>query len=412
MVHGIAAAGTNPGRTPSYDAMSAGSARFAMFLIVALSIWAAMHAYVWWRLASTPGVAALLSPRLIALLLGVLAFAYPVGRIFAHRDVTAVGYPLEVLGASWMGVLMLLVMALAAADLVFGALRLAAALLPQVDEPQIWRPHGAAVVVALTLSAAALVQGLRGPVVSRHEVTLPGLPAERDGTVLVAVSDLHLGTLLGERWWQRRVAQIEAERPDLVAVVGDLVDGNAEHVERMVPALRRLRAPLGVFAVTGNHEYYAGLDHSVRVLEDAGFTVLRDRFVEPAPGLIVAGVDDATARRQFASRGASSAGLPAAALELALAGRPPGGTVLLSHTPWAVEKAAQQGAGLMLSGHTHDGQIWPFNYLVALQYPFIAGPYEVAGMQLLVGRGTGTWGPPMRLWRRSEVLRITLRSGG
>ena len=307
---------------------------------------------------------------------------------------------------------MLLVMALAAADLVFGALRLAAALLPQVDEPQIWRPHGAAVVVALTLSAAALVQGLRGPVVSRHEVTLPGLPAERDGTVLVAVSDLHLGTLLGERWWQRRVAQIEAERPDLVAVVGDLVDGNAEHVERMVPALRRLRAPLGVFAVTGNHEYYAGLDHSVRVLEDAGFTVLRDRFVEPAPGLIVAGVDDATARRQFASRGASSAGLPAAALELALAGRPPGGTVLLSHTPWAVEKAAQQGAGLMLSGHTHDGQIWPFNYLVALQYPFIAGPYEVAGMQLLVGRGTGTWGPPMRLWRRSEVLRITLRSGG
>jgi hypothetical protein len=253
---------------------------------------------------------------------------------------------------------------------------------------------------------------LRAPAIGRHEVVLPGLPAERDGTVLVAVSDLHLGTLLGERWWQRRVDQIAAERPDLVAVVGDLVDGSAEHVERMVPVLKQLRAPLGVWAVTGNHEYYAGLDHSVRVLEDAGFTVLRDRWQEITPGLVVAGVDDATARRQFAPQGVSTDTLPVSALELALRGRPPGATVLLSHTPWAVEKAAELGAGLMLSGHTHDGQIWPFNYLVALQYPFIAGVYEVAGMKLIVGRGTGTWGPPLRLWKRSEILRITLRAGG
>jgi hypothetical protein len=217
--------------------------------------------------------------------------------------------------------------------------------------------------------------------------------------------------LLGERWLAARLAQVAALRPDLVAVVGDLVDGNAEHVERMVPVLRRLRAPLGVFAVTGNHEHYAGLDHSVQVLADAGFVVLRDRWQQPAPGLIVAGVDDATGRRQFAPQGVSSAGLPAAALELALAGRPPGGTVLLSHTPWAVDEASRLGAGLMISGHTHDGQIWPFNYLVALQYPYLAGPYEVAGMKLVVGRGTGTWGPPMRLWRRGEILRITLRSG-
>jgi hypothetical protein len=179
-----------------------------------------------------------------------------------------------------------------------------------------------------------------------------------------------------------------------------------------VPALKKLRAPLGVWAVTGNHEYYAGIDHSVRVLSDSGYVVLRDRWQEVAPGLIVAGVDDATGRRQFAPQGVSSAGLPASALDLALRDRPPGATVLLSHTPWAAEEAAQLGAGLMLSGHTHDGQIWPFNYLVALQYPFIAGAYRVEGMTLIVGRGTGTWGPPLRLWKRSEILRITLRSGG
>ena len=395
--------------------MSAGSARFAMFLIVVLTVWTAMHAYVWWRLAASSAVTAVVPSRVLLALFAGLWLAYPLGRIFAHRDVTVVGYPLEVAGAAWMGALFLLVMAMVAADVVYLLLRLGTALLARPETGDLiggFRPHGPAAVLALALATVGLVQGLRAPAVSRREVALPGLPAERDGTVLVAVSDLHLGTLLGERWWQRRVAQIEAERPDLVAVVGDLVDGNAEHVERMVPALQRLRAPLGVWAVTGNHEYYAGLDHSVRVLEDAGFAVLRDRWQEAAPGLIVAGVDDATARRQFAPQGASSAGLPASALELALSGRPPGATVLLSHTPWAVEKAAQLGAGLMLSGHTHDGQIWPFNYLVALQYPFVGGAYEVGGMRLIVGRGTGTWGPPLRLWKRSEILRITLRSGG
>jgi len=392
--------------------MSAGSARFAMFLIVVLTVWTAMHAYVWWRLAASPAVTAWLSPRTLLAVFAASWLAYPLGRIFAHRDVTAVGYPLEVAGAAWMGVLFLLVMAMVAADVLYMLFRVGAALLPRTIGSEVMRPHGPAALAALALAAVGLVQGLRAPVVSRHEVVLPGLPAERDGTVLVAVSDLHLGTLLGERWWQRRVIQITAERPDLVAVVGDLVDGNAEHVERMVPALKQLRAPLGVWAVTGNHEYYAGLDHSVRVLEDSGFTVLRDRWQEAAPGLIVVGVDDATARRQFAPQGVSSSTLPASALELALHGRPPGGTVLLSHTPWAVEKAAQLGAGLMLSGHTHDGQIWPFNYLVALQYPFVGGAYEVGGMRLIVGRGTGTWGPPLRLWKRSEILRVTLRAGG
>jgi predicted MPP superfamily phosphohydrolase len=394
--------------------MSAGSARFAMFLIIVLTIWTAMHAYVWWRLSATPAVAAWLSPRTLLALLAGLWLAYPIGRIFAHRDVNAVGYPLEVVGAVWMGVLFLLVMAMAVSDALYLLLRVGAALLARPtggEATAVFRPHGAAALAALALAAIAVVQGVRAPAVGRHEVTLPGLPAERDGTVLVAVSDLHLGTLLGERWWRRRVEQIAAERPDLVAVVGDLVDGSAEHVERIVPALRELRAPLGVWAVTGNHEYYAGLDHSVRVLEDAGFVVLRDRWQEAAPGLIVAGVDDATGRRQFAPQGVSSAGLPASALELALRDRPSGGAVLLSHTPWAAEKAAQLGAGLMLSGHTHDGQIWPFNDLVALQYPVIAGGYDVAGMRLIVCRGTGTWGPPLRLWKRSEILHITLRSG-
>ena len=93
----------------------------------------------------------------------------------------------------------------------------------------------------------------------------------------------------------------------------------------------------------------------------------------------------------------------------ALAGRPAGATILMSHTPWETEDAARDGVGLMLSGHTHNGQIWPFTYLVKLVYPRIYGNYKVGGMSLIVCRGTGTWGPRMRLWNRSELLRITLR---
>ena len=120
--------------------------------------------------------------------------------------------------------------------------------------------------------------------------------------------------------------------------------------------------------------------------------------------LLVAGVDDLTARRQF--------GRPDRPVAKALAGRPPGAVVLLSHSPLQADTAAAAGAGLMLSGHTHDGQIWPFRWLVRLSYPLLGGRYEVAGMPVIVCRGTGTWGPRMRLWRPSEIVRITLRAPG
>jgi hypothetical protein len=219
---------------------------------------------------------------------------------------------------------------------------------------------------------------------------------------LVAISDLHLGTLKGERWLKKLLGRVNGLKPDMVVIVGDLVDGNVRHVETLLPALSQLRSPLGVWAVTGNHEYYAGLEPSVKLMETAGYHLLRDRWVEAAPGLIIAGVDDLTAREQF--------GQSDDAIEKALTNRPPGVTILLSHSPLESKRASAAGVQLMLSGHTHGGQIWPFNFLVQLKYPLLAGRYEVDGMSLIVGRGTGTWGPPMRLWRPSEILCLTLRT--
>jgi predicted MPP superfamily phosphohydrolase len=364
--------------------------RFAIFLTIVLCVWAMMHAYVFWRVAGVPWVAAHVSRRTL-IMLGLLLWAsYPLARMLAAKKLLWWAVPVEWVAANWIGVLFLLFAALLAVDMV----TLGGWFLPSL--------RGWALSVALALSVVALIQGLRPPIVRDYEVQLQGLPRERDGLRVIAISDVHLGSLIGARWLTRLVERVNELRPDLILMVGDVVDGEAEQVEQLVPILRRFRAPLGVWAVTGNHEYYAGLDHSLRLFDNAGFGVLRDRWVEPAPGVIVAGVDDLTARRQFAIRDDP--------LTKALAKRPSGATILLSHSPWQAERAAAAGVGLMLAGHTHNGQIWPFNYLVGLAYRLTGGRYDVGGLPVVVCRGTGTWGPRMRLWYPSEFLHITLRA--
>jgi uncharacterized protein len=387
--------------------------RLAVFLVIVLMIWTGLHALVVWSVGRTPLVADHLSRRAVWLTAAALWLLYPLGRVLDRRGLEAIAYPLEVAGATWMGVLFLAFVAVLLAEVI----RLPLGLLPagsgraaaMLDAAAANLP-AAGFAVALLLGAIGVVQHARGPLVVAHELMLAGLPPERDGTALVAVSDLHLGSLLGRSWLGRRLAQVEALHPDAVLVVGDLIDGNAGHIERLLVDLRRLRAPLGVWAVTGNHEFYAGLDRSVQLLGEAGFRVLRNGWAEVAPGLVLAGVDDLTARRQFAPRGVRVGPYLESELDAALAGRPAGATVLLSHTPWLAERAAAAGVGLMLSGHTHGGQIWPFGYLVALQYPFVGGDYQIKEMRLVVCRGTGSWGPPLRLWRRGEIIRIVLRS--
>ncbi len=367
-----------------------------MFFVVVLGIWSLLNAYVGWRLVGVPWMAAHLPARALGALLVLLWLSFPTARLLLAKKLDAIALPLEVVGATWIGVLFLLFVALLAADV----LTLGGWLLPRLA-PQI---RGWAALAGLGLALVALIQGQRPPVVIEYEVRLPGLPPERDGLTLVALSDLHLGSLIGERWLSARIAQVDTLHPDLVVMVGDLIDSDHNHAAPLRADLQRLRAPLGVYAVLGNHDVYAGAEHSARLVESAGITVLRNRTVELAPGLHLAGIDDpATLRR------------PAAGdhrLTTALATPRSGATILLAHTPdrHTAEAAAAAGLGLMLSGHTHGGQIWPFSELVRRRYPLFIGRYDVAGMTVLVGRGTGTWGPRMRLWRPGEILCLRLRS--
>jgi predicted MPP superfamily phosphohydrolase len=366
-----------------------------MFLVVVLLVWTLMHLFVLTRLWSLPLFAVPGRRGWLAAVFVLLWISFPLAQILAR--VTMVGRaaaPLEVLSACWLGTLFLLFIWLLAADILTGF----GWLLPGL----VSRFRGVAAAVAIGFAVVGLVQGLRPPAVRSHDVTIKGLRAEHEGLVVVQITDLHLGELLGERWLEGRVAQIDALRPDVIVMTGDLLN-EVSLVEPLVPTLRGLRAPLGVYAVTGNHEFYAGLNASVRLFEEAGFHVLRNTSVELAPGLVMAGVDDLTAGRQF--------NVPGRAIERTLAGRPAGATILLSHTPWNGEQAAGEGVGLMLSGHTHGGQIWPFIYFTRLVYPHVVGRYTIGDMTWLVSRGTGFWGPPMRLFRTAEILKITLHKG-
>ncbi len=369
--------------------------RFAVFLTIVLSIWALEHLYVGFRLASLPPFAAGAGHRvlIIGFVLGFLS--YPAGRMLFAAEWRSVGRVVEYLGAVWMGALFLLFALLLASEVV--------TLVGFAPRPWTFAVRSVAVVLAIVAAGAAWVGGIRGPRLVEHEVVLPGLPAEAEGLTIALVSDVHLGTLLGRARWNNVLERVAESRPDLVALAGDLVDGDAGVVEQMVGDLRRLRAPLGVWAVLGNHEHYAGPERSRRLLADAGFAVLDNAAVEVRPGLWVAGVPD--------TRGARQTGSLPADLDAALAGVPPAAAlVLLQHSPEDEARAAAAGVGLMLSGHTHGGQIWPFGALVRLTYPHIAGAYRVEGMEGVVSRGAGWWGPPMRLGAPAEVWRIVLRS--
>lgn len=361
---------------------------FGTALIVAYSI---MLIYVSWRAASVPLLDRHVSRKGFVAAGFVLWVVFYLARAWAHHGTGPVAKPLEFVGMTCLGVVFLCSLALLAVDLATGFGRLLPSRAPTL--------RGWALVAGGLLSSLALVQGLRAPAVVSYEVGLPSLPAALDGKLLVAMSDTHLGALVGERWMAARIAEAQALKPDLVVFLGDMFEGHGD-APADLPALRHLSAPLGKWFVTGNHESSAGIG----VLERAGFRRLDDAWAEVAPGLIVAGVNYLRAR--------DPRGLEDDPIGRALAGRPPGATVFLSHAPRQAEMAEHAGAELMISGHTHGGQIWPFGHLVRAVYPLLAGRYSVNGMPVIVCRGTGTWGPRMRLWHRGEILRITLRAPG
>jgi hypothetical protein len=264
---------------------------------------------------------------------------------------------------------------------------------------------GTALAVGGTSMAGGMLEARGTHEVVDVEVTLAKLPPALDGFTIVQLTDLHVGMTIDRKFVQKVVDHANRLAPDLIALTGDFVDGRVEDLRDEIAPLRELRAKHGVFAVTGNHEYYSGVDPWIAEISRLGARYLRNERVAIGHGetsFDLAGVDD---------HGAKGTG-HGEDLAAATAGRDPQrALVLLAHQPRQVRRAAGYGVDLQLSGHTHGGQIWPWHYIVKIQQGgLLAGRYQYEGTQLYVSRGCGYWGPPVRVLAPLEITRVILRS--
>nr|WP_206327926.1 metallophosphoesterase [Streptomyces sp. S3(2020)] len=259
---------------------------------------------------------------------------------------------------------------------------------------------GAAAAAALGTVGYGTYGVLRGPKVKRVTVPLAKLPRAAHGYRIAVVSDIHLGPVLGRGFAQTVVDTINSTQPDLIAVVGDLVDGSVKDLGPAAAPLAQLRAKHGTFFVTGNHEYFSGAEQWVEEVRRLGMRPLENDRTE-LPYFDLAGVNDIAGESE--GQGPDFA--------KALGDRDTArACVLLAHQPVQIHDAVDHAVDLQLSGHTHGGQLWPGNFLAELANPTVAGLDRYGDTQLYVSRGAGAWGPPTRVGAPSDITVIELAS--
>jgi predicted MPP superfamily phosphohydrolase len=372
--------------------------RIALVLFITLLLFAVP----WWTLLS-PWAAWPLPVFVAGTALFVAGFAaMPVLMTFGHGGrhldrVAASGDTL--LGVAWV----LFVWSL------FGQVLNVVLLGAGVGDPVRSRVIAAAVLtVVLVLLAWGYVEAMRVPRVKRIDVVLDRLGSGLDGLRVVVITDTHYGPINRARWSAAVVARVNELDADVVCHLGDIADGAVKMRESQARPLAAVWAASARVYVTGNHEYFSEAQGWLDYMADIGWTPLHNRHLvveRDGHRLVVAGVDDATAK------GSGLSG-HAADLTAALAGADPSLPVLLlAHQPKQVTRAVRAGVDLQLSGHTHGGQIWPFNFLVRLEQPVVCGlSRHGERTQLYTSRGTGFWGPPFRVFAPSEITVLTLRS--
>ncbi|UVW30384.1 metallophosphoesterase [Massilia sp. H6] len=354
-----------------------------------------------------------LAPGALGMLLAVLALVVltllvPVGLMSASLRRRRWPQPLAWAGLLSMGLFSSLLVATLARDLVLLALHLGElAGLPGITfTPTAMQASALAVpLVALGVTLLGFVNARRLARVVTVNVPIAGLPPALQGYAIAQVSDIHVGPTIGRSYLEAIVGRVNTLGADAIAITGDLVDGSVQRLAAQVAPLAHLAAPDGVFFVTGNHEYYSGVEEWVAQLRRLGITVLMNQHVirrRGAAALMIAGVADYGAHH-FHPAHKSDARAAAANAPADLGVR-----VLLAHQPRSAPDAAAAGFDLQLSGHTHGGQFFPWNLLVPLQQPFVAGLHRVRGMWLYISRGTGYWGPPKRFGAPSEITLVRL----
>ena len=358
---------------------------FIVFLVIVLSIYSGLNYYVYLKVVRGLHLSArpLFYVRIFFL---AAALSFVAGNLLTHYlSFRYLSYP----GNIWFGVLGISFSVFLLKDIIRLFFRFN-------DYPM----TAGAIVLILLVASFSLFNYSRFLAFKEIEIPISNLPDELSGFTIIQLSDLHLDASKSSERLSYIVEETNKVNPDLIVITGDLMDEDICKDRNICTILGKLKSRYGVLMITGNHEYYAGIDSFLAVAKQLGFTVLRNAKMTITDSIELAGVDDEQGNR-FNEKGKD--------LELAIKGcdfsKP---VILLSHRPTEFDKAVELGVDLQLSGHTHVGQVPPMDLIVMLSYKYPFGLYKRGFSYIYTTSGTGIWGPPMRLFSRSEIVKITL----
>ena len=372
--------------------------RLSIFIV--LSLLAALHAFIGWRIlpaldigSTGQWLGALLLLASLVLIPGGLAATgirrQPLSDRLAWAGMLAMG---------WFSSLLLLTLL---REVLVPVLALTGVPATTLAMPTAWL----VVAGSAALTLIGFFNARRLAAVVEVEIPIAGLPASLHGFSIVQISDIHVGPTIKRHYLQAIVDRVNGLTPDVVAVTGDLVDGSVQQLANHTAPLAQLQSRHGAYFVTGNHEYYSNAPAWIDEVRRLGLTVLMNEHVvldHDGSALMLAGVTDYSAHHFDEShRSDPHAAIADARIATAV-------KVLLAHQPRSAAAAADAGFDLQLSGHTHGGQFFPWNFFVPLQQPYVAGLNRLRNLWIYTSRGTGYWGPPKRLLAPSEITRLRL----
>jgi hypothetical protein len=374
-------------------------------VVIALSLIALLHVYIGLRILPDLEVSAVIR-TIGAAWLAISCLLVPAGLLYRKIERQPHADLLAWAGFLAMGLFSSLLVLTLLRDAAFIVAAVLARLAPESPGLALVQDSAAAVpLLAVAITLIGLFNARRRARVVKVDVPLTGLPAELHGFTIAQISDLHVGPTIKHRYLQAIVDAVNALDPDVVAVTGDMVDGSVPELAEHTAPLGALRGRYGVYAVTGNHEYYSGAEAWIAEFNRIGLRVLMNEHVlleHHGAKLALAGVPDYTAHQHHPEHRSN----PLAAIanvpdDIVL-------KVLLAHQPRTVHAAADAGFDLQLSGHTHGGQFLPWNWFVPMQQPYTAGLHRHGKAWIYISRGTGYWGPPLRFGAPSEITLLRL----
>ncbi len=369
---------------------------FLAFFSVALGIYALVNAYIFVRLNRAVPDDSWFHPIFLPFFL-FIALSYIAGQFLEHRSSNLASSVLTWIGSFWLGAISWFFPIFVLLDLVGLMFSLFSIQTLQGFEVLQW---------VTGIIALGIIVGMILGFLNARRIRVKPLSIKIDklghSIRIAAISDMHMGSLIGRNMVKQMVRKINAIKPDLVLMLGDQVDGNPHPVMQLDlgSELKKIESTYGVFAITGNHEYIGNAEISCAYLEAHGIKMIRDAAVE-VNGLYIVGRED-RAVKQFAHAERKSLEELVTPLDKS---KP---IILLDHTPFHLEEAEQHGIDLQLSGHTHHAQIWPWSYISKRVYEVSWGYKRKGKTHVYVSCGSGTWGPPIRIGNTPEIMSISL----